>query len=70
MTGARELPRLRRLAEQIHDLGSRPLLELFAELVDQHGDRVLDRLEAYARLPTGFIAANGGRDLRKARRVA
>jgi hypothetical protein len=48
------------LGARIHDLGPRPLAELFIELLagaDQH-----DTLERYARLSplAGFIAANGG----------
>jgi len=63
MRGARDNPRLRHVAQQIHDLGARPLFELLAELVDGGGEQVLDRLERYASLPADFIADYGGRNL-------
>jgi hypothetical protein len=52
--------RVHLLAARIHDLGPRPLAELFIELLvgaDPH-----DTLERYARLSplAGFIAALGG----------
>ena len=52
--------RLRRLAQQIYDLGPRPTYELLAEL--EAGADPYERIERYARLhPLGsFIAAHGG----------
>jgi hypothetical protein len=50
--------RLRRLAAALHDLGPRPLFEFLREV--EAGADVRARLEAYARLPAGFIRENGG----------
>jgi hypothetical protein len=55
--------RLRHLARSIHQLGERPLLELFKEL--DCGADLPDALERYGRLASlaGFIAAQGGDQL-------
>ena len=50
--------RLRRLAAALHELGPRPLFEFLREV--EAGADVRGRLEAYARLPGGFIRENGG----------
>jgi len=50
--------RLRYLAGRVHDLGPRPLFELFCELVD--GADPVSRFEAYSLLDADFIRANGG----------
>jgi hypothetical protein len=50
--------RLRYLAPQIHQLGPRPLFELFREVRD--GAPLAVTLEAYGRLPADFIHALGG----------
>jgi hypothetical protein len=62
-------PRLRHLARQIHELGERPLYELFREL--EQGADLLPTLEAYARLApfAQFIAENGGDRLPQPRSV-
>lgn len=59
----RENPRFRRLADQLHQLGARPVGELIAELVMAHEIpevEVLDRLERYGRLSPELIQALGG----------
>jgi hypothetical protein len=45
--------RLRCLARRIHQLGPRPLFELFSEL--EAGAPLIPRLETYAALPADFI---------------
>jgi len=50
--------RLRRLAVALHELGPRPIYEFLREI--EAGADVRARLEAYARLPAGFVRANGG----------
>jgi hypothetical protein len=50
--------RLRRLAAALHELGPRPIYEFLREV--EAGADVRARLEAYARLPAGFVRANGG----------
>jgi hypothetical protein len=50
--------RLRRLASALHRLGERPLYEFLREI--EAGTDIRDRLEVYARLPAGFVRANGG----------
>ncbi len=50
--------RLQRLASLIHELGPRPLYELFCELVA--GRDPLPRIEAYAELDGDIVAALGG----------
>jgi hypothetical protein len=50
--------RLRRLAAALHALGPRPLFEFLREV--EAGADVRARLEVYARLPAGFVRANGG----------
>jgi hypothetical protein len=61
--------RIRHLAQKIHQLGERPLYELFLEL--ERGNDLLPTLERYGRLApfAAFIAENGGRDLPKLRAV-
>ena len=62
-------PRLRHLAARIHELGERPLYELFLEL--ERGADLHDTLERYARLSplAEFIAALGGDRFAKPRVV-
>jgi hypothetical protein len=55
------LARLRRLTQQIHRLGERPLYELLREL-EAWGD-FQERVEAYARLDPGVVAALGADEL-------
>ena len=50
--------RLRHLVGRVHDLGPRPLYELFRELIA--GADPLPRIERYAELDAGFIQALGG----------
>ena len=58
MLDARADFRLRRLAAALHELGRRPIYEFLREV--EAGADVRARLEAYARLPAGFVRANGG----------
>jgi hypothetical protein len=46
------------LAARVHDLGPRPLAELFLELLV--GADPVERIEVYAALPADFIRALGG----------
>lgn len=50
-------PRMRRLAEKIHELGPLPLAYMLAELAA--GAEVVATAEGYARLPGSFIRAYG-----------
>jgi hypothetical protein len=50
--------RLHLLAARVHDLGPRPLAELFLELLA--GADPVVRIEVYAALPADFIRALGG----------
>jgi hypothetical protein len=61
--------RITYLAQAIHRLGPRPLVELLLELAA--GAPLIPRLEAYARLEryAGFIAANDGDRLPQPRLV-
>ena len=62
--------RLRHLARQIHNLGPRPLAELFIEL--EAGSALGPTLERYARLShlADFVAANDGDRIARPRLVA
>jgi hypothetical protein len=67
----RPIPRSRvhLLAARVHDLGPRPLAELFLELLA--GADPVERIEVYAALPADFIRALGGDRLpASARRVS
>jgi len=59
--------RLRQLAGRIHSLSPHPLFELFREL--DGGADLHPTLEAYARLPAGFVAQHGGDQLARLRLV-
>jgi hypothetical protein len=50
--------RVHLLAARVHDLGPRPLAELFLELLA--GADPVERIEVYAALPADFIRALGG----------
>jgi hypothetical protein len=50
--------RLRHLAGRIHQLGPKPLFELFCEIA--HSDESLARLETYGALDGDFIRLHGG----------
>jgi hypothetical protein len=50
--------RLSRLACALHALGPRPIYEFLREI--ESGADMRARLEVYARLPAGFVRANGG----------
>jgi hypothetical protein len=50
--------RLRHLATRLHSLGPRGLFEFLREI--EAGADVRTRLDVYARIPAGFVRANGG----------
>jgi hypothetical protein len=53
--------RLRYLAAHLHQLGSRPIFELLAEVAQ--GAPLIERLEVYARLDPEIVHALGGDEM-------
>jgi hypothetical protein len=61
------LARLRRLADQLHALGPRPLFEYLREIIA--GADPVDRLERYAAIDPDVLRALGGDHLPPVHRV-
>lgn len=66
---ASELMAFRRNVARLHDLGDRALYELLLELARDLGPRrapwLLKRIEAYAAIDRGVVAALGGSEIPK-----